>query len=102
VAIVLAFAATYRGSGVDDEKAALLRRLRKVVIIIAYVVGLGGFAHIIAGSVEVLYLVTTGALSWGGYFARFFARHSPETSSGGVLLVAILNHAQVTAGSEAG
>ena len=71
-----------------------------VVILIAYVVGLGGFAHIIAGSVESLYLVTTGVISAGTYFARFFAPALIGNIIGGVLLVAILNHAQVVAGDD--
>ncbi len=36
-----------------------------IVVILSYVVALGSFTHIIAGSVEVLYLVMIGARSWG-------------------------------------
>ena len=35
-----------------------------VILIVTYVVGLGGFAHVIAGSVEVFYLVVDGQGSW--------------------------------------
>ena len=39
-----------------------------VVIVMTYLVALGGFAHIIAGAVEVFYVVLTGAAQWGDYF----------------------------------
>src|SRR5260221_3272688 len=35
------------------------------------ILALGGFAHIIAGSVDVLYLVNIGAISWLTYLAGF-------------------------------
>src|SRR4051812_23396757 len=38
-----------------------------VIVGITWLVGVGNFTHIIAGSVEVLFLVTTGALSWTHY-----------------------------------
>jgi formate/nitrite transporter FocA (FNT family) len=66
-----------------------------VVVIITYLVKLGGFAHIIAGSVEVLYLVTTGAASWGMYLGGFMLPTLLGNILGGVVLVAMLNQAQV-------
>jgi len=66
-----------------------------VIIIITFLVGLGGLAHIIAGSVEVLYLVMTGTLSWLGYFWGFMAPMLLGNILGGVSMVAVLNHAQV-------
>jgi formate/nitrite transporter FocA (FNT family) len=66
-----------------------------VIIIITYVVGLGGFAHSIAGSVEVLYLVTTGAASWGAYLGGFMVPAVVGNILGGVVLVAALSQAQV-------
>ncbi len=68
-----------------------------VIIIITYVVGLGGFAHIIAGSVDVLYLVSAGTLSWGRYLGSFMAPTLIGNIIGGVSLVAALNYAQVAA-----
>ena len=62
-----------------------------------YIVGLGAFAHIIAGSVEVLYLVSAGALSWQSYLGEFFAPTLLGNIIGGVSLVAALNYAQVAA-----
>lgn len=66
-----------------------------VIIIITYLVGLGGFAHIIAGSVEVLYLVTTGASTWANYVSGFMIPTLLGNILGGVIIVAVLSQAQV-------
>ncbi len=71
----------------------------QIIIIITYIVGLAGLAHIIAGSVEVLYLVTTGDASWLDFLGRFMLPTLIGNIIGGVSLVAALNHAQVVAGS---
>lgn len=69
-----------------------------VIVILTYIIGLGGFSHIIAGSVETLYVVVRGDVSWGAYLADFFAPTLLGNIVGGVALVAAINHAQVTAG----
>ncbi len=69
-----------------------------VIVIITYLVGLGGFSHVIAGSVEVLYLVVTGALSPFHYLGVYLLPTLLGNTIGGVSLVAALNHAQVVAG----
>lgn len=69
-----------------------------VISIVTYIVGLGGFAHIIVGSVEVLYLVVTGQTGIGTYFVRFFVPALLGNVLGGFVLVTWLNHAQVTSG----
>lgn len=66
-----------------------------VIFILTYLVGLGGLSHIIAGSVETLYLVTTGAATWGSYFGAFFVPTLIGNILGGVTLVAALNYGQV-------
>lgn len=68
-----------------------------IIILITYLVALGGFAHIIAGSVDVLYLVNTGAVSWFTYFVGFMLPTLIGNILGGVSLVAVLNFAQVAA-----
>ncbi|HZT59611.1 MAG TPA: formate/nitrite transporter family protein [Pyrinomonadaceae bacterium] len=65
-----------------------------VVIVMTYLVALGGFSHIIAGSVEVLYVVLSGGASWGE-FAAWFAPTLAGNIIGGTTLVAALGHAQV-------
>ena len=71
-----------------------------IIIILTYLIGLGGFKHIIAGSTKVLFLVATGQESYGGYFAHFFLPTLFGNIIGGVSLVAFLGHAQVVAGKE--
>lgn len=68
-----------------------------IVILLTYLVALGNFAHIIAGSVDVLYLVNTGAVSWGGYLLGFMLPTLIGNIIGGVSLVAALNFGQVAA-----
>ena len=68
-----------------------------VIIILTYLVGLAGLSHVIAGSVEVLYLVTTDAASWSAYFLQFLLPTLAGNTLGGVTLVAALNYGQVAA-----
>ena len=66
-----------------------------VIIIVTYVVALGEFAHIVAGSVDAAYLVSTGAASLGDYAWKFFVPTLIGNVIGGVTLVAALNYGQV-------
>lgn len=66
-----------------------------IIVVITYMIGLAGFAHIIAGSAEVLYLVTTGSASWGAYLGGFMLPTLLGNVVGGVSLVAVFNYAQV-------
>lgn len=70
-----------------------------VIVALTYLISLGGFPHIIAGSVEVLYLVAAGELSVGGYLGRYFTPTLIGNILGGVTLVALINHAQVVSKS---
>jgi formate/nitrite transporter FocA (FNT family) len=71
-----------------------------VIIFITYLVGLGHLTHIIAGSVDVLYAVAAGQISWGEYLWRFMLPTLIGNTIGGVSLVAALNYAQVVSGRE--
>ena len=66
-----------------------------VIIILTYVVGLGGFPHIIAGSTEAAYAVVNGVASVQDYLVRFFAPTLLGNLIGGTALAALLNHAPV-------
>lgn len=66
-----------------------------VILIITYVVALGGFSHLIAGSVDGFYLVETGHASLADYVMRFFVPTFIGNVLGGVALVAVLNFGQV-------
>ena len=69
-----------------------------VIIIVTFVVGIGGFPHIVAGSVEMFYLVVTDAASLGRCLTDYMIPTLIGNIIGGVTLVATLNHAQVVAG----
>jgi len=66
-----------------------------VIIGVTWLVGIGSFTHIIAGSIDVLFLVTTGALPWTHYLGGYMVPTLLGNILGGVSLVAALNHAQV-------
>ena len=72
-----------------------------VIIMLTYIVGLAGLTHIIAGSIEVLFLVMVGAKSWGAAAWGYMLPTLIGNSIGGVSLTAALNHAQVVAGMDA-
>ena len=69
-----------------------------MILLLTWLVGVGDLSHIIAGSVNTLYAVTSGAASWGNYFTHFMVPALLGNTLGGVALVAVLNHAQVVAG----
>ena len=70
-----------------------------VIVIPTYLIALFHFGHSIAGSIDVLYLVSRGDAGIGEYF-RFVGPTLLGNVLGGVTLVALLNHAQVTSGEE--
>jgi formate/nitrite transporter FocA (FNT family) len=72
-----------------------------VVIVMTYLVALGGFAHIVAGAVEVFYLALAGAASWGDCL-RWLLPTLAGNILGGTTLVAALGHAQVAGGDGEG
>ena len=69
-----------------------------VIVILTYVVGLASLTHIIAGSVEVLFLVMVGAQSWWSVAWGYMLPTLLGNIIGGVSLTAAVNHAQVVAG----
>jgi formate/nitrite transporter FocA (FNT family) len=70
-----------------------------VIVIITYIVGLGHLSHVIAGSVDAAFLVFIGESDWTQFLTKMFVPALLGNIIGGVALVALLNHAQVTAGS---
>ena len=69
-----------------------------VVVIMTYLVGLGGFAHIIAGATEVFYAGFRGLAGWGAILLGYLLPTLIGNVLGGVTIVAALNHAQATSG----
>ncbi|AHG89332.1 formate/nitrite transporter [Gemmatirosa kalamazoonensis] len=71
------------------------------IVVPTYLIALAHFAHSIAGSVDVFYLVLGAQASWGDYI-HFFVPTLLGNVLGGVTLVALLNHGQVKAGEGGG
>jgi formate/nitrite transporter FocA (FNT family) len=66
-----------------------------VIVALTYVVQLGEFPHIIAGSTEAAYAVIRGDASLWDYGLRFFAPTLLGNAVGGTALAALLNHAPI-------
>jgi len=67
-----------------------------VIILVTYVVAVARLPHVIAGSAEVAYGVLTHKLPLTAYFVSFLAPTLIGNTLGGVLFVALLNHAPVS------
>jgi formate-nitrite transporter family protein len=66
-----------------------------VITLITYLIALGGFTHVVAGSAEALYLLLTGAESLERVVFVFFLPTLAGNVFGGTLLFAVLSYAQV-------
>ncbi|MCA9776223.1 MAG: formate/nitrite transporter family protein [Candidatus Eremiobacteraeota bacterium] len=66
-----------------------------VILIVTYLVGVGHLAHIIAGSVEVLYAVFLGLVPLSMALGTFMLPALAGNILGGVAFVSMLHHAQV-------
>ena len=66
-----------------------------VIVLTTYLIALGGFTHIIVGSVETLYLVFAGELSAGGFVTRFALPTLAGNIVGGSFIFSLISHAQV-------
>ncbi len=64
-----------------------------VIIIITYIVGIGEFSHIVAGSVDAFYLVGTGVKTFGQYFV-YMVPILIGNIIGGSSIVAAIAHAE--------
>lgn len=71
-----------------------------VIMLITYIVGLGGLSHVIAGSVDAFYGGFAGAATWARIARDFLLPVFLGNAIGGVLLVSLLNYAQVAVKSE--
>jgi formate/nitrite transporter FocA (FNT family) len=74
-------------------------RSAKIVIIalLTWLVAFAKLSHIIAGSTEGAFGVLTGQATLGAYFAAFLLPTFVGNTLGGVALVALLNHAPISA-----
>jgi formate/nitrite transporter FocA (FNT family) len=69
-----------------------------VIVLMTWLVGVGGFAHVIAGATEVFYGAVRGESSWTHAVVGYVLPTLVGNVAGGVTLVAALNHAQATSG----
>jgi formate-nitrite transporter family protein len=69
-----------------------------VIIIMTWLIGVGGFAHVIAGASEVFYAAVRGEASWSDALFGYITPALIGNVLGGVTLVAAVNHAQATSG----
>src|ERR1035438_608697 len=81
--------------GTESARASII-----IIIILAYLVGISGFNHIIAGSATMFFLVVTKSISLGTYITQFFFPTLLGNVIGGLAQVAALGHAQVVGGKE--
>jgi formate/nitrite transporter FocA (FNT family) len=68
-----------------------------IIVIMTYVLALGEFSHIVAGSVDCAFMVQTGKVSLSEYGFSFFMPTLLGNVVGGTTLVALLNYGQVAA-----
>lgn len=71
-----------------------------VIAIMTWMIGVGGFTHIVVGSTEVLYLVFDGQLAFGHYLWPFALPTLAGNIVGGSLIFALISHAQVRSDEE--
>lgn len=70
-----------------------------VVIILSFIIGIGHFSHVIAGSVETFTLAFMKQVSWWSVLSNFTLPALIGNMIGGIAVVAVLNHAQVKSGT---
>jgi formate/nitrite transporter FocA (FNT family) len=66
-----------------------------IVTLMTYLIGIGGFGHIVAGTSECVMLGLHGELPWADAVAGFALPVLGGNVVGGTLLFALLSHAQV-------
>jgi formate/nitrite transporter FocA (FNT family) len=71
-----------------------------IIVIVTYLIAIGGFTHIIVGTIESLYLVFAGDLSFIDYVLRFALPTLAGNIVGGSFIFALISHAQVRSDSD--
>lgn len=66
-----------------------------VIVAVTWLIGVAKFSHVIAGSIETAFAAMHGRIDWGEYFVGFLLPAFIGNSIGGIIFVALLNHAQV-------
>lgn len=66
-----------------------------VIVGLTWMIGICGFTHVVAGSIEAFFLAWSGLVSWQGAFGGYILPVLIGNIIGGLSLVTALNHAQV-------
>jgi formate/nitrite transporter FocA (FNT family) len=66
-----------------------------IIIAVTWLIAVAEFSHVIAGSAETAVAAMRGAIPWSSYLLGFLLPALAGNSVGGVVFVALLNHAQV-------
>jgi formate/nitrite transporter FocA (FNT family) len=66
-----------------------------IIVAVTWLIAVGEFSHVIAGSAEAAFAAMQGAVGWDDYLLGFLLPALIGNSVGGVVFVAVLNHAQV-------
>lgn len=75
--------------------AATERSRLAIIVICTYVIAIGGFTHIVVGSVEAMYMVFAGQTSMADAVFRFGLPTLAGNVVGGSLIFGLISHAQV-------
>ncbi|HEX6087708.1 MAG TPA: formate/nitrite transporter family protein [Thermoanaerobaculia bacterium] len=71
-----------------------------VIFLLTWIIGAAHFPHIVAGTVDGMFLVLTGHHSLAKFFGDFFVPTLIGNIIGGTILVAAINHLQARAGKK--
>jgi formate/nitrite transporter FocA (FNT family) len=66
-----------------------------VIVAVTWLIGVGELSHVIAGSAETAFAAMRGVIGWESYLLGFLLPALIGNSIGGIVFVAMLNHAQV-------
>lgn len=66
-----------------------------IIVAVTWLIAAAEFSHVIAGSIETAFAAMRGEIGWDQYVIGFLVPALVGNSIGGVVFVALLNHAQV-------
>ncbi|MFC0338983.1 Formate/nitrite transporter FocA, FNT family [Kushneria avicenniae] len=72
-----------------------------IILIITYVMAIGGFAHIVVGASEMFYMVFSGNADWSDFLFRFGLPTLAGNVVGGTFIFSLISHAQIRGDLEA-
>ena len=67
----------------------------QVIVLMTWLIAVGGFTHVVAGSMEAYLLVLSGSWAWWQMLAQFLAPVLIGNMIGGTALFALISYAQV-------